>query len=409
MPIPKHHISLLVRKIKAHTGISGDTFQQCRQITDKMADDGYFLSAHTLGRLFGIIQPPRKTYISTLNELSRYLGYIGWDHFIQSCSPQPNKFVHADGLPDTGFLVLAETRHALHQKKYRNLGTLMDRIVTDHPVYKWSVIDEIGFFARKHFQDAPLFKFLAEHPVGRDMYYRSFVDEDDSNGYFSHYLQRYFLPTSTYEGDIIFATSFLATKMNYTRTLDLSIMPEIKRAFTLPDFLGKDPNDYHIISRYIEFSILNHGNKKAVSKLVDDVLTLEAHFTPHSYSFIIGRMLRALYFKDHVGWALQHKELFNASEGILSGHPESLLTPEDLFVQLHYLASCNEQRKARLLLPKSATATHLSSNETTLLHHLTLAMLHPTHRVRLLRQADELCRELRQYWARPLIRYLKST
>lgn len=402
-------VEQLIEQLKSKTGYRGSNFYQCRQIAHLMAYKNYFVSAHTIGRLLGVVKPPRKTYVTTLNLIAQFLGYEGWDHFERLIDKNPGEsLISRSRELDPGFILYSQACYAFDTEKYALFGKLLDRLEADSLPYKWLVIDHIGLHCRSIKYNPRLFRFLAEHPVARDYFYRTFVDEDDASGYFSDNLRKYFWKTSRYVGDQIYACSFIVSKSIYNKAGNANPLLKEWMDFTVADFLGKDVNDYHIISRLFELRINLDKSRRNVEKIVDSALELEPFFKPNDYAWIIGRILRSLYYNRYPDWASQYQPLSNACEKILIGMPGGLITPGDLFVQLNYFSSIYKESTEPKVSPRRAKDTHLSRKECVILDHLLLSLLERSNAKLFLQQSLTWSTTLRQFWAPPFIRSMQK-
>lgn len=409
MKATEDQIQRLIGQVKTKTGLSGENFYQCRKMAHIMSEKGYFISAHTLGRMLGVIQPKRKTYTSTLDLIARYLGYKGWEHFNGENHIRDDLFVDNKGKIQQGLLLVMKTKHALITRNYSLLGETIERVISDHPDQKWAIRDAIGMYTRSHIKEDALFRFLAEHPVARDLYYRSFVDEDNHLGYFSYFLERHFLKEVAYEGDVIFGSSFITSKIMYGKKRHrLKVAAKINE-YDLNNILNKDPSDFHILSRYFELAILSTEKRRKIENIVDEVLSFEEYFDKHKYAIIIGRILRALYYKEMAAWATSYKPIIMCCEKILRSLKGGLNTPEEMLVQLNYFSSEMNRQKQMDIVPRRAKDIWLNTKQNDVTEFIMLSLLDPVQKNDLLKYAYTMSMQTEQYWAVPLIRHLSQS
>lgn len=405
----KRLLSILTEKLKQKTGLDGSSFQQCTRISVQMREKGIHISPHTIARLFGDVLPQRKFYLNTLNLIARFLDYAGWDAFVKTeQAPSAITYTTAKGEPNPDHVFLSSFRYALIKGDVRLQKRLLDKaarqgIFTDFNTRFLCAI-EMGRYARTHKDDQGFFRLMAEHPFGRDVFYRTFVDEDDADGYFSHNLKTYFLPTARIPSDILFAETFLHSRDIYTNVIagreNISDMVNIPFKELLNEL-----HACHFISRQAESRLLIASSQKVIENILDEVLMLEDQFSTWDFTWVLGRCLRALHYRKASAFAFEHPDIKAACSRTMETMPASITTVPQLLVQLHAWIGSKYQSDAGSML-RPASGMEDSIYQKMIIEHLTLASI-PAYVDRpLLRQTVDMARMFGQLWAVPLAEHL---
>ncbi len=405
----KRLLSILSGKLKQKTGFDGSSFQQCTRISDQMREKGIHISPHTIARLFGEVLPQRKFYLNTLNLIAKFLGYEGWDAFLKTeQAPSAITYTTTTGERNPDHVFLSSFRYALLKGDVRLQKRLLDKaakqgIFTDFNT-RFFFATEMGRYARTHKDDQDFFRLMAEHPFGRDVFYRTFVDEDDADGYFSYYLKTYFLPTARIPSDILFAQTFLHSRGIYTNVIvdrqNISDMVNIPFKELLNEL-----HSCHFISRQAESRLLIACSHKVIENILDEILMLEDQFSTWDFTWVLGRCLRALHYRKASAFTFEHPDIKAACSRATETMQANITTVPQMLVQLHAWIGCKRQSDAgRMVRPASGMED--SMYQKMIIEHLTLASI-PEYADRpMLRQSVEMARLFGQLWAVPLADHL---
>ena len=74
-------IKQLKNEIVRKVGFTINEFQDCKSLSDELAQLKITISAHTVARFFGLLKEEHRPYTSTLNLFSNYLGLDSFQHF----------------------------------------------------------------------------------------------------------------------------------------------------------------------------------------------------------------------------------------------------------------------------------------------------------------------------------------
>ncbi len=304
--IPVRHISSLYykelqRDLIIKSTFSMHSFHDCERLSVRMSEEGFAISAHTLARFFGIL-PPRRTYPSTLNLMCRFLGFEDFGSFVEIKRHSIEGSLLRDDafFSDTSFSVYG-FELALRLCDESLIRTYLEAIVYPHDRF-YELSQSVGAIVRCSPHRNRLLELFASFPVGRALFFESFVDEDDPDGYYSLALEKYYLRNSSSPNSKIFTYAFLICRSVYKgMPINEDWVTFFKRETQQKELF---PWFFHEASRIMETELLIDWCSGALSKskvyvfLERCLNQLKQHDT-HASKWILARTLKAL---SKTGW-----------------------------------------------------------------------------------------------------------
>lgn len=166
----------------------------------------------------------------------------------------------------------------------------------NHPG-KTDVTQLLGRMVRESKNKSELLKTVISIENGRRLFYESYVDEDDANGYFSSALESYYLQHVRTINNKLFGQCFLITKGIYANKSVNHLLVEFEQ-FSLKN--NDEQLHFHELSRLIETQILIYGIAKKINKTysfyLDKLLSFEQKLDNHSFAWLLARPLKAFAF-----------------------------------------------------------------------------------------------------------------
>jgi hypothetical protein len=310
----------LCDKIIETSGLSVSNFKECENLAREMEGKGYTISSHTLARFFGIL-PFRKTYPATLDILVNYVGYSSFSHYIEQETQFIERGLNAPGkLFDFGAYSMISLELAIETNDKKSIQELLASVDMNHPG-KVQVTQLLGRMVRASKNKRELLQTLISFENGRRLFYESYVDEDDANGYFSNALESYYLQHATTINTKLFGHCYLISKGIYSNKSFNHLLVEFEQ---FPKDENSDQLHFHELSRLIETQILIDGIAKKIDKTysiyLDKLLSYENEFDNHSFAWLLARPLKAFAFNGLLRKILQTKQF---SEAILRCYRQS--------------------------------------------------------------------------------------
>jgi len=351
------HIGTLKKKIELKLGFAVLTYHDCKKVTLRLKQDKISISPLTIARIFNLVNDTKRPYHSTLDLLTRFLGYESFSSFCIDTSDLVGKrlFNPSFEIVNGSFQAL---ELACQQADWKMVKFILDEINPHKDDYEFPMF--LGNIVRNHPQRNAFIKALMEVEVGRVYFFERFVDEDDPDGYFSNALNLF---CSNYRRDIgsqIFKVCFQLAKQIYQENkFDVSEWRSI-------DQLGLNYKElhFHQISRWFElkilFASLDFNPLQKAQKIVEELLEILPKFNNNDQCWIIARPLKAL---AHIGLLYdvlgvsEIKEQINNVFVAMDGRISSI---GDLIVQFVCHAFVDNHQS--LSNPKSISSSHF--NET---------------------------------------------
>ena len=304
------HDTFYIRELKKRLGIVANLeikeFNDCKRLSELLNMKGLAVSSHTFARLFGILKDIHRPYTSTLNLICEFLGYRSFSDFCSNVGQEVEQALYAptDAF-ETGDYSFIALEIAIANNDWLSTLQLLDAFDTKS-TKKNEIVMRLGNAVRNHPEKQDLLKELITSENARHLFYESYVDEDDLNGYYSKALEKYYKTASSKPGHQLFLESFLACKAIYTnQSSDLS-------KFNLIGIKDLPKNDlhFHEISRLFEIQLLldfqNKNLKKTLLSQLDKICEISISHVHHDACWILARSLKALSFAGQLKKAMTY-------------------------------------------------------------------------------------------------------
>lgn len=351
------NIENLKKKLEYKLGFAVLNYHDCKKASARLKLDKISLSPLTIGRLFSVFKDTKRPYNSTLDLLTRFLGYESFSTFCMDGSD----FIGAR-LYNPSYEIVNGSFQALElacqQADWKMVKTLLEEINPHKDDYEFPMF--LGQLVRNHPYRNDFMNALMDVEVGRVYFFERFVDEDDPDGYFSNALTSF---CSNYRRDIgsqIFKVCFQLAKQIYQENkFNVAEWKSIERMG-----LNFKELHFHQISRFFElkilFSSLNLNPLEKTKKILEELFEITPHFENNEQCWMLARPLKALAhikllnetlsitgIKEHIF------NVFNAMDGRVSSIGDLIIQ----FVCLKY-----DDSQQTMSNPKSISTSHF--NET---------------------------------------------
>jgi hypothetical protein len=245
-----------------------------------------------------------------LNVLSNFLGYRTFSNFCTDFSLLVHRELHREFSFGSHAFSFQALELAIDQSDWNNVKMLLEKYEPNE--YKTDFVMYLGNSVRNHTNRHEFLLALNEIENGRHLFYETFVDEDDPDGYYSTALRNYYNSVQKEEGDYIFKSCFLITKSIYeNKEFDAFEMNRV--ADLQVDYIKLH---FHQVSRLLELRILRAGMKInatiETNKLVDEMLATIFYFSVYESSWILARCIKSLAFCQLLDFAFQRSDFKNA-------------------------------------------------------------------------------------------------
>ena len=351
------NIENLKKKLEYKLGFAVLNYHDCKKASARLKLDKISLSPLTIGRLFSVFKDTKRPYNSTLDLLTRFLGYESFSTFCMDGSD----FIGAR-LYNPSYEIVNGSFQALElacqQADWKMVKTLLEEINPHKDDYEFPMF--LGQLVRNHPYRNDFMNALMDVEVGRVYFFERFVDEDDPDGYFSNALTSF---CSNYRRDIgsqIFKVCFQLAKQIYQENkFNVAEWKSIERMG-----LNFKELHFHQISRFFElkilFSSLNLNPLEKTKKILEELFEITPHFENNEQCWMLARPLKALAHINLLNETLSItgiKEhifnVFNAMDGRVSSIGDLIIQ----FVCLKY-----DDSQQTMSNPKSISTSHF--NET---------------------------------------------
>ena len=351
------NIQKLKKNLEFKLGFAVLTYHDCKKASAQLKLYKISLSPLTIGRLFSVFKDTKRPYNSTLDLLTRFLGYESYSSFCVDTSDLVGKrlFNPSFEIVNGSFQAL---ELACQQADWKMVKFILDEINPHKDDFEFPMF--LGNIVRNHPQRNAFIKALMEVEVGRVYFFERFVDEDDPDGYFSNALTLF---CSNYRRDIgsqIFKVCFQLAKQIYQENkFDVSEWRSMEQIG-----LNLKELHFHQISRWFElkilFASLDFNPLQKAQIIVEELLVILPQFSNGDQCWIIARPLKALahigLLQDVLGVS-EIKERINNVFVAMDGRISSI---GDLIVQ--FVCHAFVESHQSLSNPKSISASHF--NET---------------------------------------------
>lgn len=300
-------IKQICKQIETAVNRNIKSFPDAIWLSDSFKAKKISISPSTIARLYGLTAYSSKPFLSTLNQLAKFLEYDNWENYLEDQSKyhfSSNIFLNED--PEGFSQSVLEM--ALYLKRY----SVVEKILEHYSYYEnnlvhFSTANIIGKYVNKNNYDEELLLTLAQSKAGRSLFYGCFVDEDNENNYFSKAIYNYYLPQVSDFDNTFFVTSYIVAQNIYSGKSDNKFVKQFQE---LTKKTIVDDLHYHLLSRYFECNILIDGIKSQLQYKVNDYLNSITYYASirEKNEWLLARSIRSLL---HFGFK---KELINHIE-----------------------------------------------------------------------------------------------
>jgi hypothetical protein len=352
---------ILREKLMEISGIIVSKHKDCEGLALKISNSGNLISAHTLARFFGIL-PARNTYPSTLDILAKYIGHDTFNHFIQDETRNLDRGLRMpENVFGLGAYSMGALELAIETNDTMNILELLESVDLNSPE-RLKVTALLGRKVRAARNQGELLETLISTESGRRLFYESFVDEDDPNGYFSSALESYYLQHASILNNKIFGYCFLISKRIYANKKVGQLITDFENFKLLGDL---SELYFHEISRFMECQILMDGLsdkiKETYTLYIDKLLSFEEVYDAPSYAWVLARSVKALAFNGLLKKSLQSVPF---SEAIFRCYRKSNVDSVASLILQFVVHSCFKNRDELFLYPPLRLPSHSYENET---------------------------------------------
>ena len=353
--IKEEHKKKMIAAVEAKCGFKIRSILEAQQLSDIMLSVGINLSAHTLARFFGVIKPERKHYRYTFSLIANYLGYKDYYEWEQYTL---NKDIFSSRLLQSNQFPLQELELFLICDAFEDIETILK---THHleqlSPYKFMVSNLLGYYVRHSPKKNDLLKLLSQYDLGRELYFETYVDEDNPQQFFSRAIKELYLPKTKDSGKIIFANTFYDTQQIYSGKeplIDNELLNLNLKSNTLHP---------HELSRHWEYFFLvkipNLILKETIKHL-DNLLAESSNHLHDDKCWFLARTIRAFAFHYKLDILLKHNDFMELCLHLNLKEGEFLDTIAALFIQTLLLS--NKVYMERIPKVKT-TPSHEFTNE----------------------------------------------
>lgn len=296
----------LSMRIQNKAEIHAENFSDCTLISIKLAHSGIQISAHTLARFFGLLKEKHRPYNSTLDLLCTYIDFGSFKDFCKQTRLRlESELCGPRDVFQTGSFSFIALEIAIVNSDWINVKRILSDLNDANP-FEYELVMFLGNSVRKHPKRSEFIRQLASFDIGRKLFFESFVDEDDPDGYFSEALLKYYARTASSFGNNLFLHTFIGTKKIYHN----SIVNKIDLPFQEIVFRNLH---FHEISRYLECQILVDHQQGVLERKLNhyiEILLKNCENRPiDECSWILARPIKALAFTKQLKKVLASKEI----------------------------------------------------------------------------------------------------
>lgn len=247
--IPNPQFDRLKKALEKESGIVINSFSHCKKLSEWLKKKEVFISYSTLSRLFQLTSQQYQTHISTLDQISKAIGYFSYDHFIKL---KKDESISSISLKQAQ-MHLSLLGH--HDNPLISAQFFIERIIENEVVYCSLAHPLAKQLLNGNKKNLPALKWLAKSPIGRKHFFQFFVDEDDLSGIYTHSLANLYDASTKNEQELIFS------KLFYLRKSILKFPSQYKivnKQLVEIETSQLHLQNLHLFSRYTEVKLLTH-------------------------------------------------------------------------------------------------------------------------------------------------------
>lgn len=340
-----YHRSQLIQYFEFKLGYRIQSISDCHRAAIVMRTHRTPLSAHTVGRLFGIIVPNTVPYNSTLDIVAKYCGFRNFDHYVDSHTRSSTGNTFNLQLEVNSLNAKLETalRFAFQTVDRDSIHKIVEQF-EDDPYNIWLQSSSKLLFSFESNHRLELLDILSQSFSGRKFFYEQYVNENDPEGSFPHALGAFYAEKSSdknaYLFYLLFATIQQIYKGHKVDRSNISKINELKYADPISELR------FHLSSRLKELQILLQKPRctNEISKIADTILEETKNLILFERTCYFARVLRAFSYFNLTSKFLEHHELREAIESCYFAQCEEINYPPILIIQSCLHAHWNQQR-----------------------------------------------------------------
>jgi len=308
--LDKQYYNEIKKRIESYFKIQINTFTDCKIASQYLAEKKVHISTHTLARMFGILKSKLKPYTATLNSLCRFLNYESYAEFCKSVNHELKSALHGNNDSfKTGAYSFVALELALANEDWKSMQELLESFQEFDTPENRKLVVKLGNYARIY-RNKTYFKKLTEIEYGKLLFFESFVDEDDPDGYYTDLLNNYYNNENNKTSERLFFNCFNAANKVYLNN------PIEKKQFELINKLVNNYSEklyFHQLSRLLEVNILFDYKKEKLKFTLNNHLdkicyAAKMHNEYYHKLWIIGRSIKALAHSDFLKNTLNHND-----------------------------------------------------------------------------------------------------
>lgn len=278
----------LKSELEKKVGFVLDSFKNCRRLEQLLQQQDAYISYSSLARMFSVGNKTTEPRLSTLNELSVFLGYESFEHFT-------NQFQNSsEELEEYTRKVLEMKSELLFGNRLKGLELFID-IRKNYPKLSGWLCQDIALYL---FNNQQLPQKELEHLVANGITEVNFMDhfiyEDDPFGHYEWFIQ--------YAGDAEKQSQEFTDFKNLFLERKKLLKGKVKEQLHFPNLSLHQ--SVHLYSRILEIEVLQRAiqsSKNLVEffqELLEQTLKLLKNRQDYDKIIVLGRMFRAA---CHVG------------------------------------------------------------------------------------------------------------
>jgi hypothetical protein len=299
-------LTQLKSALEQHVDFQINSIAACRRLEQLLIKQGHYVSYTTLSRIFSLAKINTHARSSTLDELTRYLGYNDYDSFLEvNDEREESNRKKMEALLEVESLFLANNERAAIRR--------LMKIKSETPkvfAYTSQFVGNYLFGSQKEHSQA-LEELLQYEHYTLD-FLQLFVFEDDPYGHYANLLNQLAKRQSNNLELLQFSELFKQRKELMLSTKKMN-----------PLFHKQDLTHFHLKSRSLELELLAniHSNKSILIE-TDTILQLIIDWKEADFALAyVGRWCRGLIYtnryevlKYHLAWKEQCISLLQIQE-----------------------------------------------------------------------------------------------
>ena len=297
-------VNQLKNYLETKVGFSISTVSACRRLEKILYDASFFVSYSSLSRIFLPEKQKHETRISTLDVLSNFLSYVGYEQFCNHIKHENSTLMLGSRLKVESYLQQEKGLQLvdyLNELYYKNSDMLLD--LFELPLNY--------FFETVRYPNETMDYFLSRKDLSLH-FFKHFVLEDDN---YDHYQNALASLSKIY----IDSMELYYFNLLYTGRKELLKGNNFSK---INSFAFDFSHHYHLNSRYLEIQLFrsNHSESFIIDKTNEILFNLSNPEHPDLPLAYVGRWCRGLIYtnqylvlRNHLVWKSKCKEFMTMS------------------------------------------------------------------------------------------------